>query len=338
MSSGNLLQSTENSCYNNNNHHPHHMTSSSSQASPQLARGGSHNNLDKPSPPLSTFIGYSPKRRNQMLHSPQMPIRGHHRVRMSIDDGATSGGVGSANLPCSSSGVALASSLPPSQSPISGLFANDPVRPISPLAISSVSGSNAASASAAAAANHEYAVPNMFQSNNSTGNSLNLMSSSAVGKQPINGTTAAVGGHANYHTSSSSNHAATRSLPSTNLSSANQTHSAGGGVNPRGQQPLSINTAGSTSGGSSSGGPASGGAGGGIPSNQPNSGPHHYHHSTAAAVGNSSGGTGGGTTNSSGATSRSSFKKDDKISSKLRKAIQERVTGKSSSDYMQDVG
>ncbi len=269
MSSGNLLQASNNS---------YHNTAASPLKSHHLSRGNSHNNLDKPSPPLSTFVGYSPKRSMlSRMHSPQMPNRSHHHVRMSIDVGMPGSAVGD---------MRAASPLVPSRANTGPSFGTT------------------------SSTNHEYAVPNLFQNHSSTVNSH--MSS---GKQPapINGSAGGASSlgnnHFHHHHSSSSSqqgNPAHSSLSSNqnprSLSAGPAAANSSSGVSPNSTSSNSNATTANTSGA-----------------------PHHYHHSSSDKA-------------SSGASRASSFKKDDKISSKLKKVITERVTGKTSSDYMQDVG
>ncbi|XP_063718073.1 uncharacterized protein LOC134845131 isoform X3 [Symsagittifera roscoffensis] len=288
MSSGNLLQAAASNSY----HVP--SPKSLSHASRGHSHSGSH--LDKPSPPLTTFVGYSPIKMhpqnnhyhhqgpnsiyNSRLHahsqsqSPQMAPRSHHHVRMSIDVGHSS----------------------PSHSVCDGRQ-----RPVSPLVTGGGGGNNG---------QNDYAVPSLFQSNSGhTRDTLNNAAMSSVNKtQPANGSVAVSStsqGQGNSNSSQSqSNHTHSLSLGTDPLGNNNSAHSQNhlravtGGVGSLGTGPISSSSSGNS---------------------------HHHrpsvHHSGSGATGRSS-----------------SFKKDDKISSKLKKAIQEKVSGKSATgDYMQDV-
>ena len=289
MSSGNLLQAAASNSY----HVP--PPKSLSHASRGHSHSGSH--LDKPSPPLTTFVGYSPIKMhpqnnhyhhqgpnsiyNSRLHahsqsqSPQMAPRSHHHVRMSIDVGHSS----------------------PSHSVCDGRQ-----RPVSPLVTGGGGGNNG---------QNDYAVPSLFQSNSGhTRDTLNNAAMSSVNKtQPANGSVAVSStsqGQGNSNSSQSqSNHTHSLSLGTDPLGNNNSAHSQNhlravtGGVGSLGTGPISSSSSGNSR--------------------------HHrpsVHHSGSGATGRSS-----------------SFKKDDKISSKLKKAIQEKVSGKSATgDYMQDVG
>ena len=153
MSSGNLLQAA------NNSYHAPPIS--------RLSRGTSHNSLEKPSPPLTTFVGYSPKRLHR-LHSPQMP-RSHHHVRMSIDVGTSS----------------------PTHS---GFSPAESRRPVSPLVTGGQSGSGGGGVGLGM--NHDYAVPNMFQNNSirdTLNNPMTSVNNTGKSQQPVNGTAVSVG-------------------------------------------------------------------------------------------------------------------------------------------------
>ncbi|XP_075265107.1 uncharacterized protein LOC142357345 isoform X3 [Convolutriloba macropyga] len=263
MSSGNLLQAA------NNSYHAPPIS--------RLSRGTSHNSLEKPSPPLTTFVGYSPKRLHR-LHSPQMP-RSHHHVRMSIDVGTSS----------------------PTHS---GFSPAESRRPVSPLVTGGQSGSGGGGVGLGM--NHDYAVPNMFQNNSirdTLNNPMTSVNNTGKSQQPVNGTAVSVGNSSGSGSNNPSGSVPNPLHHSFHLNSSNSPLQSNSNSSPN-QNNLRTHSFATSGGGSTPTGPGGGGA-----------------------LGGGQGGRG------------NSFKsKDDqKISSKLKKAIQEKVTGKSASDYMQDV-